>query len=81
MDLPEVFMSQRREMATDQRGLPSSYARAVKALEGRCAHCEKRAVIANGSGVGLCATHRHQRAEGINLRERLRRQIEMARRG
>jgi hypothetical protein len=53
MTLTEVFQGDRREQATDARGLPKSYARALKALDGTCAHCSQRAVIANGSGVTL----------------------------
>jgi hypothetical protein len=80
MQLNEVFQSDRREQATDARGVPASYARALKALEGSCAHCSQRAVIANGGGVGLCRAHRQMRVDGIAERERLQRKLEMMRR-
>jgi hypothetical protein len=84
MHLPDTVQDQRREHATDARGVPSSFARALKALAERCAHCEARAVVADGSGVGLCATHRRERiaAHDVGMRrlERARRAIDMAKR-
>ena len=81
MTLTETFQSDRREQATDARGLPSSYARALKALDGSCAHCSRRATIATGGGVGLCSEHRQMRIDGIARRERARQQLEAMRRG
>jgi len=77
MELTHTYMADRREQATDARGLPSSYARAMTALNGNCAHCSRRAVTANGSGIGLCREHRQMRVDGIAVRERLRRKIEI----
>jgi hypothetical protein len=57
-----------------------------RALEstGVCTHCDQRAVISNGSGVGLCEQHRRERTDrdqaGIRERERARRQIDAAKR-
>jgi hypothetical protein len=77
--LTETFMGDRREQATDSRGVPGSFARAMKALEGTCAHCSQRAIVSNGSGVGLCAEHRQMRVDSIAIRDRIKRQIEIAR--
>jgi hypothetical protein len=79
--LTEVFQGDRREQATDARGLPKSYARALKALDGVCAHCSQRAVIATGSGVGLCAAHRRMRVDDIARLERARQQLAAAKHG
>jgi hypothetical protein len=77
-------MADRREQATDTRGLPSSFARALEALRGTCTHCNSRAVVSSGSGVGLCERHRQERRDreqdGKRELERLRRQIDMAKR-
>jgi hypothetical protein len=71
-------------MATDGRGLPSSFSRALEALRGNCAHCDRRAIVSSGAGVGLCSVHRRERetqhADGVRTRERLRRQIDTAKR-
>jgi hypothetical protein len=80
MNLPDTISHQRREQATDTRGVPASYARAMKALDGVCAHCSHRAVVVDGHGVGLCAIHRHARATAVQTRERWRRAIDMAQR-
>lgn len=81
MEVGQTFNSDRREQATDSRGLPKSYARAITALEGPCAHCSQRAIVANGAGVGLCATHRRMHVDAIAQRHRARREIEALRRG
>ena len=84
LTLADTFNGDRRERATDARGLPTSYARALTALEGCCAHCTERALVADGSGVGLCARHRRERTaareDGIRARERARRQIDIMKR-
>jgi hypothetical protein len=80
----DTAMADRREQATDQRGLPSSFAKALEALRGRCTHCDQRATISTGAGVGLCERHRRERTDrdraGVLARERVRRQLEMAKR-
>jgi hypothetical protein len=75
MRLHEVFHGSRREQATDQRGLPSSYTRAKTALAGSCAHCSSRALFSDGAGVGTCRQHRNVRLDALATRERLRAQI------
>jgi hypothetical protein len=81
MVLAETLNGQRREQATDQRGVPKSYGRAMAALDGACAHCSQRAVVSNGAGVGLCSAHQRMRVDAIGERNRLRRKIEVMRRG
>ena len=85
MYLPETVLADRREQAADGRGVPSSFTRAVKALEGGCTHCSAPAIVADGNGVGLCAAHRRERAtmreDGLRALQRARRQIDMARAG
>jgi len=84
MDLPETLGSQRRERAVDSRGLPNSYARALVAFEKPCAHCEQRAAVVTGVGVGLCRHHQHEQVSGrdraIRERQRLQQQIDALRR-
>ena len=76
-------MADRREMATDHRGLPGSYTLALEALKSNCAHCDQRAVACSGAGVGLCERHKRERRDreqdGKRQVERWRRQIDMAR--
>ena len=81
MTLPETFQRDRREQSTDTRGLPKSYARALKALDGTCAHCEQRAVVSNGAGVAVCQQHRQMRVDAKARLERARQQLEAAKRG
>jgi hypothetical protein len=82
--LPDTAQNQRKEKASDERGIPTAFGRAVAALRGPCAHCSERAVISDGQGVGLCEHHRRERntrrADGLRERERLRRMIDVARR-
>ena len=82
--LKDTLNDQRKEKASDSRGLPTAFTRAMKALEGACAHCSTRAVVSDGNGVGLCEQHKQERntrrADGIRQRERLRRMIDVARR-
>ena len=81
MRLSDTHNADRRETATDQRGLPRSFARALEGLKGSCAHCSKRAVVSNGCGIGLCAEHRGNRPRGsIAERVELRRQLEIDKR-
>jgi hypothetical protein len=84
MLLKDTFNNERKETASDARGLPTAFTRAMKALEGACAHCSTRAVVSDGHGVGLCERHKQERntrrADGIRQRERLRRAIDVARR-
>jgi hypothetical protein len=81
MHLNETFMRDRRETATDQRGIPGSFQRALTALKGTCTHCTRQAVVSNGAGVALCAHHRASRPLGsIAERERLRQEIDIERR-
>jgi hypothetical protein len=80
MTLSEVFQGDRREQSTDTRGLPKSYARTLKALDGTCAHCSQRAVVSNGAGVGLCAAHRQMRIDDMARLQRAKRQLEALKR-
>jgi hypothetical protein len=79
MDLHNTFHSARREHATDARGLPASYTRAVAGLTKTCTYCSQRATFVNGDGVGTCARHRDERRTAIQERDRCRRQIDAAR--
>jgi hypothetical protein len=82
MVLHETHQAQRREQATDARGLPSSYGRAVKAFDGACVHCSQRAAFVDGAGVGRCREHQREHRDkhesGIRARAALRRRIEVA---
>jgi hypothetical protein len=79
VEVTHTAMADRREQATDSRGLPSSFARAIEALKGECAHCGQRAIVASGSGIGLCERHKRecetQRTDAERQTGRLRRQI------
>jgi hypothetical protein len=85
VEVTHTAMADRREQATDQRGLPASFSRALEALKGNCAHCDQRAIVSSGAGVGLCSRHQGERRDrdqsGVRLRERARRAIDMAKRG
>jgi len=78
LKLTNTVHADRREQATDARGLPASYTRALTALAGPCTHCDQRAVITNGAGVALCLVHQRARVDGILARQRVQRQIEQA---
>jgi hypothetical protein len=80
MRLGETFQAMRRETATDTRGVPASYTRAMTALAQPCALCAQRAVVADGSGIGLCAAHRREHEAAIAARRAVRARIDRARR-
>jgi len=83
MNLEHTFNGDRREQATDARGIPSSFQRAMTALKGTCLFCDRRAEVADGSGSGYCRmhhkTHPQAPARGsIAEREQLRRELNQA---
>lgn len=78
MNLLETFSADRREHATDKRGVPTSYANAMAGFKEKCTHCDDRPIVVNGSGVGLCARHQTMHMSGIQQRDRMSRQIAMA---
>ena len=71
---------QRREQATDKRGVPASYARAMKGFDQSCTHCSQRALVVDGGGRGLCAEHRAEKRAAIQARERIWRRLKAAQR-
>jgi hypothetical protein len=78
MELPEVFSSLRHEVATDARGVPAAYLRAMRALADHCAHCGQRATIVNGAGTGTCARHHQVDRDGRRRLEEARASIAAA---